>query len=123
MSVTEDYMDYFFEAEYRFVSASSMAAIPPVSIGTQPTASDGQKTNQQSAAAAAAAAAQACHGSSHSLSDSSRLSRLQERRLRGTSGEISLRSPPISPEFPLSGMPGNVVRSLNIIFPPINPIK
>lgn len=70
MNVTQDYLDFYFEGEYRFVPVA--AAGPDQS----------------------AAATPACHGSSSSLSDSARLSRLEDRRLRGTSGEISLRSPP-----------------------------
>ncbi|XP_023246142.1 uncharacterized protein LOC106639496 [Copidosoma floridanum] len=113
MNVTQDYLDFFFEGEYRFVPVASATtpalAVPGEALGATNLGQQhhNQHHNQQqqqhtsagavAAAAAAAAGAQACHGSSHSLSDSSRLSRLEERRLRGTSGEISLRSPPLTP--------------------------
>ncbi|KAJ8675463.1 hypothetical protein QAD02_011249 [Eretmocerus hayati] len=88
MNVTQDYLDFYFEGEYRFISndqPSTSASGLPDSL---------QSGGSQSSATTSP---HACHGSSRSLSDSPRLSRLQERRLRGTSGEISLRSPPLQP--------------------------
>lgn len=120
MNVTQDYLDFFFEGEFRFVPAASLLAPGGASLSSggagESLAGAGEQQQgpgstgaSAAAAAAAAAAAQACHGSSHSLSDSPRLSRLEERRLRGTSGEISLRSPPLPPAS--SVMPQNMVGS------------
>lgn len=109
MNVTQDYLDFFFEGEYRFIpsvvpvspSVSNVEAAAAAAAGESlgdASSLDKQHQTQQSQQhtqqGSASSVAPACHGSSHSLSDSSRLSRLEERRLRGTSGEISLRSPP-----------------------------
>ncbi|KAL7293792.1 hypothetical protein TKK_0012854 [Trichogramma kaykai] len=123
MNVTQDHEDFYFEAEYRFVPANSIPApaSPPLDpVGSAPAANSAskdskdhrskqQQSSQQSQQkqhqqkqqqqhrdpSTVNQASRSCHGAS---SDSSqpRLSRLEDRRLRGTSGEIALRSPPIS---------------------------
>lgn len=92
MNVTQDYEDFFFEAEFRFVPLSSDAS--QHELDKQQQQQPPQQPQQREALHH-----QHCHHTSRLLSDSPRpttstSSRLDERRLRGTSGEIALRSPP-----------------------------
>lgn len=90
MNVTEDYNDFFFEGEYKFLPTSD---------------SNGNEQTSSPLSGIGSTPGQACAG--HLLTDSPRLTRLEERRLKGTSGEISLRSPPLAPTASMA--PINVV--------------